>query len=284
VDIALIRKRKKDNIEIMDKQKQTPRTTPLDSLGLAYLRRKPLLLNWQNQQLNFILHYHAKHIWGVVAKVTKCINKMIKTMKKIFVHQSQVQQICQAINDTFEKGVFHELRKQPISLSRLIFDALSERKCIRKQQAYIVLRKRDHDDHPDGSLEAEKNAKKLNTTLGANSAKDDDEVVYKEATPEFLAELKFLGKAKEPTTAESQRMKDFLDNMMRERCDIVEKYVYHLEQAKNYMENQIIWGSREQKLTPQEPEKEALVFLSPQRNPNEPPRFLWNKYFFYLKN
>ncbi|GJY88687.1 hypothetical protein Tco_0503315 [Tanacetum coccineum] len=50
------------------------------------------------------------------------------------------------------------------------------------------------------------------------------------------------------------------------------------------MENQIVWESREQKLIPQEPEKEALVFLSPQRNPNEPPRFLWNKDLFYLKN
>ncbi|GKC54029.1 hypothetical protein Tco_1076774 [Tanacetum coccineum] len=174
----------------------------------------------------------------------------------------------------------------------------------------------DHDDHPEGPLEGEKNAKKLNTTLGTKSAKgessskqsvqgskapssthqqdfdawvevqevDDDEVVSKEATPEFLAELKFLGKAKEPTTAESQRMKDLLDNMMKERRDIVEEYVYHLEQVKNYMENQIVWESREQKLIPQEPEKEALVFLSPQRNPNEPPRFLWNKDLFYLKN
>ncbi|GJY88777.1 hypothetical protein Tco_0503405 [Tanacetum coccineum] len=181
---------------------------------------------------------------------------------------------------------------------------------------YTVLRKWDYDDHPDGPPEGEKNAKKLNTTLGTKSAKgesspkqsvqgskapssthqqdfdawvevqevDDDEVVSKEATLEFLAELKFLGKAKEPTTAESQRMKDLLDNMMRERCDIVEEYVYHLEQVKNYMENQIVWESREQKLIPQEPDKEALVFLSPQRNPNEPPRLLWNKDLFYLKN
>ncbi|GJT94408.1 hypothetical protein Tco_1089926 [Tanacetum coccineum] len=50
-------------------------------------------------------------------------------------------------------------------------------------------------------------------------------------------------------------IKDILSNQFRD----VEEYTYHLEQAHDYMENQI-------------------------RNPNEPPRYLYNKDLFTLNN
>ncbi|GJW30123.1 hypothetical protein Tco_0046998 [Tanacetum coccineum] len=83
---------------------------------------------------------------------------------------------------------------------------------------------------------------------------NDDDPIFEEASVEFLEELKYL------------------------------EYVYHLEQEKNYMENQIVRESREEELIPQEPEKETPVFFGPQRNLNGPPMFLWNKDLFYLKH
>ncbi|GJS21495.1 hypothetical protein Tco_0450127 [Tanacetum coccineum] len=73
---------------------------------------------------------------------------------------------------------------------------------------HTILRKQGHDDHPDGPPEREKNAKKQKTTLDFDAwvkdqEVDDDEVVSKEATPDFLAELEILGKAREPTIIES---------------------------------------------------------------------------------
>ncbi|GJW10783.1 hypothetical protein Tco_1576610 [Tanacetum coccineum] len=47
------------------------------------------------------------------------------------------------------------------------------------------------------------------------------------------------------------------------------------------METQIVWESREEDMMI--PDKEAHVFCSPQRDPNVPPRYLYNKDLFYLK-
>ncbi|GJU85140.1 hypothetical protein Tco_1292686, partial [Tanacetum coccineum] len=52
--------------------------------------------------------------------------------------------------------------------------------------------------------------------------------------------------------------------------------------AHNYLENQIVWESRHEDL--KRPKPDALVFYDPQRNLNEPPRYLYNKDLFFLKN
>ncbi|GKD90123.1 hypothetical protein Tco_1365630 [Tanacetum coccineum] len=48
------------------------------------------------------------------------------------------------------------------------------------------------------------------------------------------------------------------------------------------MENQIVWESRQNDI--RRPIPKPLVFYGPQRNPNEPPRYLYNKDLFFLKN
>nr|GEU37781.1 hypothetical protein [Tanacetum cinerariifolium] len=108
--------------------------------------------------------------------------------------------------------------------------------------------------------------------------------VFEEASPEFLAELRSLVERISPTMADINRMKETLDDMMKVRCKTTAKYVYHIEQATNYLNNQIIWESKKEELIPHIPKKEALVFFGPQRNPNKPSMFLWNKDFLYLKN
>ncbi|GJY22099.1 hypothetical protein Tco_0394665 [Tanacetum coccineum] len=59
-------------------------------------------------------------------------------------------------------------------------------------------------------------------------------------------------------------------------------YAYHLEQATNFMENQLVWESKQENI--RRPVPRPLVFYGPQRNPNEPPRYLYNKDLFFLKN
>ncbi|GJW84572.1 hypothetical protein Tco_0157717 [Tanacetum coccineum] len=54
-----------------------------------------------------------------------------------------------------------------------------------------------------------------------------------------------------------------------------------LEKSKNYVENQIVWESEQEDIKRSKPY--ALVFYGPQRNPNKPPRYLYNKDFFFLK-
>ncbi|GJS00565.1 hypothetical protein Tco_0317073 [Tanacetum coccineum] len=115
---------------------------------------------------------------------------------------------------------------------------------------HTIFRKRN----PDGPPEGEKSAKKQKTTKGTNSVKgpssskhnvqeskapsstkqhdfdgwyevqeiDDDEAISKEASLEFLAELKSLGKVSAPIIDDTHRMKQMLDDMMRERCKTAE--------------------------------------------------------------
>ncbi|GJW83356.1 hypothetical protein Tco_0156501 [Tanacetum coccineum] len=61
-----------------------------------------------------------------------------------------------------------------------------------------------------------------------------------------------------------------------------EEYAYHVEQATNFMENQIVWESIQEDIRRSIPK--PLIFYRPQRNPNEPPRYLYNKDLFFLKN
>ncbi|GJV10825.1 hypothetical protein Tco_1352366 [Tanacetum coccineum] len=48
------------------------------------------------------------------------------------------------------------------------------------------------------------------------------------------------------------------------------------------MKNQIVWESRQEDI--RWPIPKPLVFYGPQRNQNEPLRYLYNKYLFFLKN
>ncbi|GJV79542.1 hypothetical protein Tco_1515412 [Tanacetum coccineum] len=119
----------------------------------------------------------VKHLKGVVARVTHRRNKIIKTMKKNFVHRNEVQNLCIKIRDTFEKEVFPLVKD---TTNKLVGTALRqiEEFLQRYMQTHvvafeplvyfkkslvltdtcrnIVLRKRDHDNHP----EWQKNAKK----------------------------------------------------------------------------------------------------------------------------
>ncbi|GJW54053.1 hypothetical protein Tco_0098138 [Tanacetum coccineum] len=94
--------------------------------------------------------------------------------------------------------------------------------------------------------------------------------------------MKSMGDKKVSTITDHDRMEATLKDMMINQFKDAEDYAYHIEQATNYMENQIVWESSEEDLMILE--KEATVFDGPQRDPNEPPRYLYNTDLFYLKH
>ncbi|GJV12859.1 hypothetical protein Tco_1354400 [Tanacetum coccineum] len=72
-----------------------------------------------------------------------------------------------------------------------------------------------------------------------------------------------------------------LNDVMSNQFKYAKEYAYHLEQTKNYMENQRVWESRQEDIERSKPY--AQVFYVLQRNPNEPPRYLYNKDLLFLR-
>ncbi|GKE03548.1 hypothetical protein Tco_1395566, partial [Tanacetum coccineum] len=85
-----------------------------------------------------------------------------------------------------------------------------------------------------------------------------------------------------PTIFKRARMEATLNDMSSNQFRNAEEYAYHLEQETNFMENQIMWESRQEDI--RRPIPKPLVFYGPQKNLNEPPRYLYNKDLFFLKN
>ncbi|GKF41453.1 hypothetical protein Tco_0124795, partial [Tanacetum coccineum] len=110
---------------------------------------------------------------------------------------------------------------------------------------------------------------------------DEDEVIPKDETPELITKFQNVDK-RVPTIFDRARMEATLNDMLSNQFRNAEEYAYHLEQAINFMKNQIVWESRQEDI--RWPIPKPLVFYGPQRNQNEPPRYLYNKYLFFLKN
>ncbi|GJU74821.1 hypothetical protein Tco_1266226 [Tanacetum coccineum] len=75
-----------------------------------------------------------------------------------------------------------------------------------------------------------------------------------------------------PTILDRERMEAIIKYMLSNQFRDAEEYAYHVQQAHNYLENKMVWKSRQEDL--KRPKLDALVFYGPQRNPNEPPRIV----------
>ncbi|GKE05010.1 hypothetical protein Tco_1397028 [Tanacetum coccineum] len=154
-----------------------------------------------------------------------------------------------------------------------------------KSCRHDVFRKSDHDDHPDDDalLEGEKGAKRQKTLRGSKSILeiDEDKGIPEDETPELLNEFKIVDK-QVPTICDHKRMEATMKGIMSNQFRNAKEYACHIEQAKNYMENQIALESRRGDLMV--PNKDTMVYYGPKRYMNEPPRYLYNKDPFYLKN
>ncbi|GKC83022.1 hypothetical protein Tco_1138739, partial [Tanacetum coccineum] len=95
------------------------------------------------------------------------------------------------------------------------------------------------------------------------------EVIPKDETPELITEFQNVDK-RIPTIFDCARMEATLNDMLSNQFRNAEEYAYHLEQATNFTENQIVWESRQEDI--RQPVLGPFIFFGPQRNLNERPR------------
>ncbi|GJY61882.1 hypothetical protein Tco_0462539 [Tanacetum coccineum] len=75
---------------------------------------------------------------------------------------------------------------------------------------------------------------------------DEDEVIPEDETPKLITEFQNVDK-RVPTIFDRARMEATLNDMLSNQFKIAEEYAYHLEQATNFMENQINGNTEEKK-------------------------------------
>ncbi|GJT20420.1 hypothetical protein Tco_0890357 [Tanacetum coccineum] len=116
---------------------------------------------------------------------------------------------------------------------------------------------------------------------------DKDEVIPEDVTPELITESQNVDK-RVPTIFDHPRieatLRDSLSNLVQnaeENGPTSAPTITTQEQSTSFMENQIVWESRQQDIPRTIPK--ILIFYGQQRNPNEPPRPLYNKDLFFLK-
>nr|GFA46232.1 hypothetical protein [Tanacetum cinerariifolium] len=98
---------------------------------------------------------------------------------------------------------------------------------------------------------------------------DEDEVIPKDETPKLITEFQNVDK-RVLTIFDRARMKATLNDMLSNQFKNTEECAYHLEKATKFIENQIVWESKQEDI--RRPIRRPLVLFGPQRNPNEPPR------------
>nr|GFD16714.1 hypothetical protein [Tanacetum cinerariifolium] len=68
---------------------------------------------------------------------------------------------------------------------------------------------------------------------------DEDEVILKDEIPELITKFQNVDK-RVPTIFDRARMEATLNDMLNNQFQNAVEYAYHLDQATNFMENQII--------------------------------------------
>ncbi|GJY66072.1 hypothetical protein Tco_0468310 [Tanacetum coccineum] len=143
-----------------------------------------------------------------------------------------------------------------------------------QQQLYFKMKRSLQDQANDPALWEDWDAWVEETII------DEDEVIPEDETPKLITILQDVDKHV-PTIYDYARMKATLDDALSNQIKNAEEYAYHLEQTTNFIENHIVWERRQGDI--RRPVPRPLVFFGPQRNPNKPPRYLYNKYLFFLK-
>ncbi|GKA65177.1 retrovirus-related pol polyprotein from transposon TNT 1-94 [Tanacetum coccineum] len=110
-----------------------------------------------------------------------------------------------------------------------------------------AFRPQHHDDHQedDAPPEEEKRAKRQKSSKSLKSSKSARDVeIPEDTTPELIDEFQNVDKHI-PTIYDYARTMATLNNVMSNQFKDAEEHAYHLEQTKNYMENQIYENIKE---------------------------------------
>ncbi|GJY86469.1 hypothetical protein Tco_0500495 [Tanacetum coccineum] len=69
-------------------------------------------------------------------------------------------------------------------------------------------------------------------------ASDDDEIPTKQVSQDIMKEISL--------TIDEAKLKKMTDEMLRQRCTLGDEHQYHIDQMKNFLQNDIIWESRKE--------------------------------------
>ncbi|GJT56355.1 hypothetical protein Tco_0991409 [Tanacetum coccineum] len=187
----------------------------------------------------------------------KATNDFIKAEVPALVSKEFANQAPQIIEELFKNYVSNNMKYnlQDQATNPTLSNVLK-----RKFEKYYTpttscrhdaFRPHHHDEHQEDHApsEGEKKAKRHKTSKSLKSSKstrlmDGDEVILEDTTLELIDEFQNVDKYI-PTIYDYARMMDTLNAVMSNQFKDAEEYAYHLEQTKNYMENQIAWKIRQ---------------------------------------
>ncbi|GKE19219.1 hypothetical protein Tco_1426796, partial [Tanacetum coccineum] len=237
-DLALIRTRVTGSSEIRREKMRTPIPSPPRS------PRTDLSSDKANDQELTVFDIKEK----VDDALKDIVPKLATTVTNVLINDNLLRIVANAIKKERESSQAADVLKAKFEKSSASVGSYRN----------DVFRKCDHDEHQgdDAPLEGEKSAKRQKMSKGSKYARD--EVIPEDETSELIDEFQNVNK-RVPTIFDREGMKATIKDMLSNPFRYSEEYVYHLEQAHNYMENQI-------------------------RNLNEPPRYLYNKDLFFWKN
>ncbi|GJY86336.1 hypothetical protein Tco_0500362 [Tanacetum coccineum] len=191
----------------------------------------------------------ARHLRRVVAGITKHCNRMIKTMKKSFVHRRDVENLCVKIAETLDKEVpslvvertnqlvkanlrrvvQEEMQKETTTSPVITLQLPSHIPIPELQKKLYTEMKENPESQAEFQSTSLEQPQQHDGWTEVEEIDDDDDDISEKASPEFMEELK-------------------------------EEYAYQIEKATQYMNNPIVWECREEELMAQVPVKRVHDF------------------------
>nr|GEW19378.1 hypothetical protein [Tanacetum cinerariifolium] len=286
---------KMDSLEIRNEETQKTIPTPLSSLRkllssdkkffqeLTNIVSIPPITTSKHSQVKKRISSKYSHLLGALRMMCKRQGYMIQNMErkcvttgKFWETHNKVDQVLKEVVPEIAENMKRSLKDRADNIT--LWEALRH-KFENYSTSYTSYREDEfhshHDEHQedDAPPEGEKRVKRSKKIKVYK-------VIPEDVTSELIAEFQIVDK-RVPTIFDRARMEATLKDALSNQFRNAEEYAYHLEQSTNFIENQIVWESRQQDI-PRIIAK-TLIFYRPQRNPNEPPRCLYNKDLFFLK-
>ncbi|GJX06740.1 hypothetical protein Tco_0194672 [Tanacetum coccineum] len=274
----------KDNPEVVDDDDDNKREKKDDEMGSLEIR---------NEEMQTTIPTPLSSPMKILSSDKKTFQELTDIVSNPSISTSKHSQVKKRISSKYSHlpGALRRMyRRQDRADDIALWEAL-RRKFEKSSTSNTSCREDDfhshHDEHQDdnASPEGEKRVKRSKKIKSLKSAReendiDEDEATPEDVTPELIAESHNVDK-RVLTIFDHARMEATLRDSLSNLSINAEKYAYHLEQSTSFMENRIVWESRQQDILRTIPK--TLVFYGPQRNPNEPLRPLYNKDLFFLK-
>ncbi|GJW67052.1 hypothetical protein Tco_0121476 [Tanacetum coccineum] len=282
------------SLEVRNEETQTTIPTPLSSprnilssdkktfQELTDIVSNPIITTSKHSQVKKIISSKYSHLPGALRRMcrrqgymSQDMERKCVTTEKFWETHNKIDDILHEVIPQIAENVTNDLIEanlKPCIVNTIIDD----------RNAFRSEIKRSLQDRADNITlwEALRYKFEKSSTYNTSCRADDfhshhDEHQDDDAPPEGEKRVKRSKKSK--SSKMEATLRDSLSNLSRN----AKEYAYHLEQSTSFMENQLVWESRQQDIPRTIPK--TLIFYGPQRNLNEPPRPLYNKDLFFLK-